>query len=153
MLRIYFADETNIDDIKGSIIHDVEAHFNEVKLDNSEQQNKILRLLEHAKYKSETEIIDRFGDKLSTYFMSTGTKAALCTLAFPDKVIDLVECGINARDIIIAVCRQGSILIPCSDIKCGKYSDEIDVLVDNKRFRAVENLNDYLNNEKLYTAG
>ena len=147
MLKIYL-DGILLEELEtmddNDIITDVELAFNAVKLCGSEVEAIILREIEQAQYKDATHIIDRFGDKLSIDFISTGCKAALVVLNNPDKVVSLVECGYNARDIIINYCKDGAVIMPESAITIVKEVETIDIEMEGYKFTDIDEVNHYI---------
>lgn len=149
MLRIYFREDNEIENPE-LIVRDVEKMFEMVHMKGEEKQKKMIQLIEHGSYNDENSFIDRFGYKLYYSELSTGCKAALVVLAFPDKIIDLRECGLNARDIIVSICDEGNILISDSGITFCDYADSIKVRVDDYLFNNIERLNIYVNEERPF---
>lgn len=145
MLKIYLDDVPN----NLNVIRDVEKQFASLNLQCTEKEKEIVEKIEGGNLVNATSFIDRFGYKLYTSELCTGCKAALCVLNFNDSVIDLVECGLNARDVIISLCDTGAILI---DTNSATISDEYfrhDILVQvgSYLFSSLDRLNDYLFNE------
>ena len=93
-----------------AVITDVEAAFGDVVLKDDETTKNLLYNIDKAKYLNEFYFIDRFGAKVSVLNLSTGCKAALCVHYLEVKIIDLKECGFNARDAILAFCKKGNII-------------------------------------------
>lgn len=143
MLTIYFSDEEQLFDQK-DLIHDVEEYFPRIKLTGSEKELEILKLIENGKFVDKLSFIDRFGYKLWTSELSTGCKAAFCVLHYPDKVVDLTECGLNARDVIVSVCDVGNVLMTNSSITFVEYKSSISVSLDGNKFDSVDDLNNYI---------
>ena len=68
---------------------------------------KLKRRLSQAATRLSTDL----GFKLDSGFLSTGCKAALETVRCGEKeIIDLIECGMNARDCIISNCKTAAFL-------------------------------------------
>lgn len=148
MLNIYFKDECNYD--KNNTVTNVEQLFEHLKVKGTDIDKKLINLIEKGKYLNEYSFIDRFGYKLHYEDMSTGCKAALCVANYPNKIIDLLECGCNARDIIISICKNGNIIIRDNSIAIKDYSNSIDVKVDNYKIKSVKRLNKYINSERPF---
>lgn len=102
-----------------------------------------MKEIEKATYNDEFSFIDRFGFKLYTDNMSTGCKAAICVNAFPDVVVDTIECGTNVLEFMIANCNDGHILMSREamvfSIQC-----EIDVIIDDRHFDECNDLLEYI---------
>lgn len=143
MLTIYI-DETDL-----PVEHDVEKLFSQTRLVDTELNRKLIRVIEQGTYNDEWSFIDRFGFKLYTKDMSTGCKAALCVANNPDKIVDLIECGNNARDAIIKLCTNGNILYHENGMTIENINkpDTIDVRLDGYQFTTVERLNRYIHDE------
>lgn len=127
------------------IVTDIEKEFAMLKLRGTELEKLLVQKIEKGRFHDKISFIDRFGYKLYNENLSTGCKAALCVVNKPDKVIDLIECGNNARDIIIALCREGNILMHDNGITISsKYRNRIEVGIEDKKFTDVNSLNQYL---------
>lgn len=148
MLNIYFKDE-HIPDI--DVINDIEKEFCKIKLSGTADEKRVIQLIESGTYNDSDSFIDRFGFKLHNSEMSTGCKAALACLNRPDKLVNLIECGTNARDIIINICKEGNILIEDNSVTYNEYSDAINVRVDDYFITNVDRLNKYVNDERPFT--
>lgn len=141
-LTIYIKD-VNDDNIQLPIARDIELQFLKTRLKKDDYTLKALKEIEKATYNDEYSFIDRFGFKLYSRNMSTGCKGVLCIHAFPDIVINTVECGTNALEFIIANCTDGYILMSREAIVF--YVDgQIDVTVDNKHFNKCDDLLEYI---------
>ena len=104
---------------------------------------KLKRRLSQAATRLSTDL----GFKLYSGFLSTGCKAALETVRCGEKeIIDLIECGMNARDCIISNCKNGSILISRPECRISDYSEDdlVDVSVYGKQFTSMRLLSRYL---------
>ena len=55
--------------------------------------------------------IDRFGQSLYVSELSTGCKAVILALIKPNKLINFIEAGLNARDYAIENLKSGKVLI------------------------------------------
>lgn len=149
MLNLFLKD-TNIKSDK-EIVVDVEKEFSKLKIKGTALEQLIIEKIEKGKYNNETSYIDRFGYKLHYNDMSTGCKAALCVANMPNKVIDLAECGYNARDLIIVLCTDGNIIIEDNGLTIStQYGNNIDVKLDNYRFTSITRLNKYICDERPF---
>lgn len=147
MLTIYI-DKVNKN--KLDIVKDVEKEFMQLKIKGTEIEKKILMEIEQAQYNDSQSFIDRFGFKLHWTELSTGCKAALCVVNRPDKIIDLIECGNNARDIIVSICDAGNVLIKDTGITFKKHTETICVKVDNYKISSIDRLNKYIFSERPF---
>lgn len=147
MLTMY--DNEYFDEKKCSmpIVRDVEEAFASIRLVDDETTRKLLKEIEQSEFYNESRVTDRFGAQIYTSELSTGCKAALCVHYLQDKVIDLKECGTNARDSIIANCKAGYVIFydSCFGIASKGHEEVIDVILKGKRFRRLSELNDFMN--------
>ena len=128
---------------------DVDVEFLKLSVADTPLVRTLLKEIERAEYCSPTSFIDRYGFKLPIDHLSTGCKTALLVALKPDLLVDLSECGDNARDAILMKCRDGHIKMhfPLSMIAGGRdlYKEErdIDVAINGFRITNVYRLNDY----------
>lgn len=132
-----------------NIIHDVEKQFKQIKIQGTDLDKLIIETIEGGKYNDTESFIDRFGFKLHLSEISTGCKAALCVANCKDLIIDIIECGNNARDAIIKLCKNGSIYMVDNgaSIKFDDNIKNIDCIIGNYRFRTIQRLNKYISSE------
>lgn len=153
MLNLYIKPDNRVISSKKEVVTDVEKEFKQLKLQGTEIEKKLIKMIEKGTYLDSISFIDRFGYKLYLEHLSTGCKAALCVVNRPDKIIDLVECGNNARDIIISLLREGNILMEDNSVTFSSiYGQGVDVRVDNYRFSNIDRLNKYVFDERPYGA-
>ena len=97
MLTIYIQ---GVDELPGNleVVWDVEKEFNFIDLRETSETRKIIETIEKGKWLDAEAYVDRFGFKLWMDNMSTGCKAGLVAASTPNKIINLRECGYNARD-------------------------------------------------------
>lgn len=148
MLKLYIAERDSIPD-SINIIHDVEKEFSLLeRVECNEYVKKILKYVEQAEWCDGYSFIDRLGYKIHNSELSTGCKAAILVGVRQDSLIDLVECGANARNAIITFAKNGNILMNEDDIelKLGLFdkSEEIEIEVNGRIFYNIQDLNDYL---------
>lgn len=145
MLNLIFRDTLTEESLQGvEIIRDVENAFRKVNLTGSEKEKLIMREIDLAEYRDSNTFIDRYGVVLYYDMISTGCKGALVVLHNPDKAVDIVECGYNARDVIINYCTDGTILLEESSITIRKLTDDICVGLNGHVFHDVKALNQYI---------
>lgn len=133
------------------IVNDVEKEFDTLKLKGTATEKRLIEKIEKGKWNDSDSYIDRFGFKLRISDMSTGCKAALCVANLPEKVINLRECGLNARDIIISLCENGKVLLPEPEVTIVDYSDgNVHVQLDGYIFLTIKRLNRYLFEERPF---
>lgn len=152
MLTILFKDEEKKIDQNLKIIRDVEEAFKKTKLTGTKKEKALIELIDEGKYENSFSFIDRFGFKLYISELSTGCKCALVVQNNPDAVVDIRECGFNARNAIISVCRQGTILIENDGVSYNLLdgTHDIEVRVDNYVFSDIDRLNTYINDERPF---
>ena len=133
-------------------ITDIEALFKQIRIKGTPEEKAVISKIEHGKYNDESSFIDRFGYKLYLSELSTGCKAALCVLNKPDLQINLIECGINALDVILTTCENGSIIMRERGVTIKDYSEsgKIEVELDGYLFTTVERLNHYIFDERPF---
>ncbi len=131
---------------------DIEALFKQIRIKGTPEEKAVISKIELGKYNDDSSFIDRFGYKLYLSELSTGCKAALCVLNKPDLQINLMECGINALDVILTTCKTGSVIMRERGITIKDYSEngKIEVKLDGYLFTTVERLNYYLFNERPF---
>lgn len=148
MLTLFFRDENK--DLQLDAISDIEMAFKKVRLTGTEDEINVMQMIDGATYNDSESFVDRFGYKLHLSELSTGCKAALVVIHNPDKIVNIIECGFNARDVIISFCKNGAILLDDDGVTYQKYSDNIEVRVDDYVFTNVDRLNAYINEERPF---
>ena len=96
--------------VKADVI-DIDAEFSKLKISVSESIMNIIKAVDSGDMIDDMTFTDRFGVKLYLSELSTGCKAAICVELMPDKIVDLQECGLNARDAVFNYCENGKILL------------------------------------------
>lgn len=105
MLIIYDAEKVSAE------IVDIDAEFSQILINPDETLNKIIKSIDGGTLLDSNVFSDRFGNRLYLSELSTGCKAAICVYCNPDKIVDLQECGLNARDAVFNYCENGKILL------------------------------------------
>ena len=147
MLKIIINENNN--KLLANIVNDVEKEFKQIQIFGSDLDKILIEKIEKGTYLDKNSFIDRFGYKQYLNNISTGCKAALCVANIPEKIINLVECGNNARDAIISLIKDGNILIENNSITISnEFGSSIDVIIDNKRFKDLDMLNRYIFSER-----
>lgn len=148
MLTLYIK---GMDDIPPDleIITDIEREFSLFgKLKDCPDVVKVLKNIEQAEYCNEFSFIDRFGYKLRAKHLSTGCKAAVLAICYPEKLIDLRECGRDARDAILTYVKNGNVMIHPESLNLDIGSDDDDEVVcvkyKGKVFNDLYKLNEYI---------
>jgi hypothetical protein len=152
---LYLIEPDDLGYINEKIEYNPEKTFSSIKLNElgTELDSKLLREIDQSSFAGNCEIKDRFGRNLTLSEISTGCKCAISVAHFPDKLIDTVECGINARDAIIRNIRNGKMLY-YYDVTPNFYAKDmkIDVCVfnDNTKYRitSAKRLSYYLDCER-----
>lgn len=146
MLKIIINENNSI---SNSVVNDVEKEFKQIQILGSNLDKILIEKIENGTYLDKNSFTDRFGYKQYLNNISTGCKAALCVANSPEKIINLVECGNNARDAIISLIKDGNILIENNSITISnEFGSSIDVIIDNKRFKDLDMLNRYIFSER-----
>lgn len=148
MLKLCIAESNSFE----TPITDIEALFKQIRIKGTEEEKAVIAKIEQGKYNDDNSFIDRFGYKLYLSELSTGCKAALCVINKPNMQINLIECGINALDVILSTCKNGSIIMRERGVTIKDYSEDgrIEVELDGYLFTTVERLNYYLFNERPF---
>lgn len=141
-----------IDETETSTKTDIEAMFKQIKVKGTSKEKEVILKIEQGTYNDENSFIDRFGYKLYLSELSTGCKAALCVLNKPTTQINLIECGINALDVILTTCNEGNVIMRDRGITIKDYSTngEIQVELDGYLFTNTNRLNYYIFNERPF---
>lgn len=105
MLEVYDAEL-----VKADII-DIDAAFSQLIVNVDENTKRMVKAIDLGELIDSNRFIDRFGVNLYLSELSTGCKAAICTYFHPEAIVDLQECGFNARDAIFNYCENGKILL------------------------------------------
>ena len=105
MLEVYDSDYREAD------IVDIDAAFSKLILEADDNMNNLVKSIDGGTLIDSYTFFDRFGVKLYVSELSTGCKAAICVYCNPDKIVDLQECGLNARDAIFNYCENGMVLL------------------------------------------
>lgn len=127
---------------------DVNLEFLKLKIEPSDENKRIVKDLEQGELIDAFTFIDRFGYIQRLNNLSTGCKAVLC-MANSKNLVSFVECGENVVNYVINNFRHGSIMLFDESIQIEEQSDTIDVLLNGKIFKTVEELNHYLSNELI----
>ena len=144
-LKLYLEEQNNM-------VKDIENEFSSLKIKWTEKEKKIVELIEKGKLIDEHSFLDRYGYKLYVSELSTGCKAALCVINNAKKIYNLIECGLNARDVIVSLCKEGNVFVDYNDVTFVKYGDDdkIDVQLDDYVFTDMNRLNVYIEDERPF---
>lgn len=132
------------------VVNDVDLEFKRIALSDTPLNRLLIEKIEQGKYYDPYYYIDRFGVKLDIDNMSSGCKAALCVANINDKVINLIECGINARDAIYQYCTSGYAITPDRHVDWSYDNLPIDVSVDGYHFTDPYLLHQYIDEERYF---
>ncbi len=105
MLQVFDAENKKAD------IVDIEAAFSGLEIPVVASIQQMIRAIDGGELIDSGVFKDRFGVALYLSELSTGCKAAICAVLLPEKIIDLQECGLNARDAIFNYCEDGKVLL------------------------------------------
>lgn len=109
------------------IIEDNDAQFAFTGVKVNDTTKALVKEIDEGDLVSASRFVDRFGVSLYTSELSTGSKTAINVDTNPDKVVNVVECGLNAITSIVENCRTGMIL---NEYECGGYGTGLDVNID-----------------------
>lgn len=125
--------------------------FDKLKLQVTDLNKQIVKNIEQGELISNQAFIDRFGYKLFTSELSTGCKAALIIANTPNVILDTIECGENAVDVMINFVDKGTIIIQDRDITFVDYNNnKCDIELDGYKFTSIDRLNYYYFDERPY---
>lgn len=144
MLHLVFKGVPNSSMAGEDVIMDLEQAFKNVTLAGTEDECRMLRVIEQAEYRDDKTFVDRFGTAWDYEYLSTGCKGALVVLKNPDRIVDITECGYNARDAIINFCEDGTILLRESSVTVVEMAESICVSLNGHEFKSVSELNRYV---------
>jgi len=105
MLEVFDAEN------KAADVIDIDAAFSKLGITVTESVKNIVKAVDSGTLINGSTFEDRFGVRLYLSELSTGCKAAICVLMMPDCIVDLQECGLNARDAVFNHCEDGKILL------------------------------------------
>lgn len=105
MLQVFDAENKKAD------VVDIEAAFSRLEIPMVDSVQHMIQAIDEGQMVDTATFKDRFGVTLYLSELSTGCKAAICAVLLPDEIIDLQECGLNARDAIFNYCEEGKILL------------------------------------------
>lgn len=128
---------------------DIDMEFDKISIEKTPSVEKFLKILDNAIYKSPSQFIDCFNTTLDIDCLSTGCKTALLALFRPDLLIDLTECGDNARSAILNFITEGNIISPpfLLPIIYPFSEPTCDVELNSYRFTKFKALSNYLYDE------
>ena len=141
MLKIHLKDEDK------RLEFDIEGEFSSLLVQDTPLNRRLIKEIDKGEYRDSLYFIDRFGDKLSVRYLSTGCKAALL-VANTNLNVDLQECGYNAVSAIVRNCTDGEITLIdtglCITLEGNPLDTPIDVEIDGYNVKDINTLNQYL---------
>lgn len=141
MLKIHLKDEDK------RLEFDIEGEFSSLLVQDTPLNRRLIKEIDKGEYRDSLYFIDRFGDKLSVRYLSTGCKAALL-VANTNLNVDLQECGYNAVSAIVRNCTDGEITLIdtglCITLEGNTLDTPIDVEIDGYNVKDINTLNQYL---------
>ena len=127
--------------VKADII-DIDAAFSQLIVHVDENIKRMVKVIDQGELIDSNRFVDRFGVNLYLSELSTGCKAAICTYFHPEAIVDLQECGLNARDAIFNYCENGKILLHDFGVTVNsENSRKTPILYAGRRF-TLEEFND-----------
>ena len=151
MLKVYIQGVDKVPSDK-KIIVDTDFEFSQIlNVPSDPRLQKIIQAVDGAELKPNNKIVDRFGETLPVSCISSGSKAAVVILMNPDCIVDLKECGSNARDAILTYLNTGAIIMgdPVLSTKIAyKKNKIIDVWNDGYWFGTLSKFSEYVQDIK-----
>ena len=134
------------------LVNDVEAEFRSVGISVTDTSKKLVADIDGGELLDRSRFMSSVGVSTFTGFLSTGTKAGVLVekSAETHKVINLIECGINAITAIIIHCHDGyaTLFDPLRALELDRdlpLDTPIDVITeDGARLRTVQEFNEYI---------
>lgn len=132
------------------IITDIEEEFTKIKLSGTAEEKEAIRIIDKGTFLDGYRFIDRFGNTLYKEELSTGCKGVIVLLHNPNKILDTKEVGLNARDVLVSLCKNGGAIITNVaytrkfDPKHYKLGDSIDVEFGGNIFKSFDDLNYFI---------
>lgn len=144
MLYVYLSEE-EVEKSGLEVVRNPADLFELMGLKDTQESRDIIKNIEKGSYLSSSSFLTRFGEKIPITFMSTGTKVVLLTTMIHDKIIDLRECGINARDYIISHIDNAHVLMYAKSYGIA-YEDDTqkEFLCNGYHFESLAGLADYI---------
>lgn len=120
MLTVYIIGEEGTPSA-ADCIYDVDTEFGRIRIpfddaDVMRKINKVAMEIDHGVFVDDITFRDRFGLNISHIDISTGLKAIILAIVFPDKPIWFAEAGLNVRDYAITNLTNGTIIIEYPNI-------------------------------------
>lgn len=151
-LRVIFTDRENDFKSDERVIRDVVSEFYGIRIKGTAEERALIERIDQGKYYDAFSYIDRFGIMRDIDDLSSGCKAGLVILN-SDDAVDTIECGINARDIILETCNKGSMIITYDEITLDLDDDiNIDVEVNGHSITSVGELSYYISENRFKDA-
>lgn len=149
MLTIYLEGLVKTD---AEIVKDIEKEFESIKLPATDLNKFLIEKTEQGKYNDEQSFINKHGQKLPINCLRKSSKAALCVVNIPNKVIDITDCNNRVRDIIVRYCNVGNIIIEDNGLTISTIinGNQTDVLFYGTHITDIDKLNNYIDNWILY---
>ena len=124
MLYVYLSEE-EVTNSGLEVIRNPADYLDIIGIKDTPVIRDILNSIENAKYLNNSHFLTRFDEKIPIEFISTGSKVAIVASLVSDKIIDLRECGINARDFILCNIDNAHVLMYSRGYGIGYEEDEI----------------------------
>lgn len=149
MLNVYVYDRKcemrNVVPKNLTLVEDVEAFFRQVGFVATNINKKIVEYIDEGTLLNRYYFLDRYGAKISTAFLSTGSKAALM-INNSNYAVSVLECGRNAYSAILSFCKSGNVVMPspCFDFEDALDALPTEIMCDNRIFTSAHSLWGYL---------
>lgn len=145
MLHVYLNEK---DVPKGTDIipsNDALFDLNVGRLNVDDTIRAIIKEIDNAEYIGNYKVETRFGIVADMTDLSTGCKAAINVYVFPDKMINCIECGDNALQVIFRL-KNGNILCKYAPAYLNMTVQVNVMLHHNGKTRHCKTLNDTVDN-------
>lgn len=122
-----------------------ELLFKNIELPDTLEIRNFIKYIDHGEYKDSTHFYDYFNKEQSISHLSKGSKTGILAYLYPDRIFDTTGCGINAECLMIAILKQGHLIIReyMSYISNVTGIDKIGVYMNGYRFFSFASLSDY----------
>lgn len=137
---------TDKNKIVGKYIHNVEPYIMECGIVDNTFNREVIEKVEQGRYKSKSQIYDRFGQILPVDFISTSSKALIVTKEYPTYVFNFEEVGTNVGKVLKNI-TEGSVYIPPNILRVYEFGYEdsnVDIELDGKNFKTLSEFAYYI---------
>ena len=133
-----------------NVLNNTDAKFGSYIPKFTKKNMEIVRRIEQGTLNDNGTFTDRFNRPLFFENLSIGCKTAIIlsdNLA-NGEIVNLDECGINARDVILNMC-DGEVILPDIQDEVEDFGYQVDIHINNRIFNNISELNHYIFNERI----